>query len=89
MIRGLVQSLAAIQSSDLSYTNQSFILWWTAASSGVEGQVQKRLNSIIILAAWSIWKHRNAYVFDGVRPNVSYVVSAIIEELYQWPFVGA
>jgi hypothetical protein len=29
---------------------------------------RKGLNSLIILVAWEIWKHRNACVFEGVVP---------------------
>jgi hypothetical protein len=70
-------------------TDPSFFDWWAAASSRVDGQVQKGLNSIIILAAWSIWKHRNRCVFDGATPDVSYVVSDCKEELHQWSLARA
>jgi hypothetical protein len=70
-------------------TDPSFFDWWAAASSRVDGQVQKGLNSIIILAAWSIWKHRNRCVFDGATPDVSCVVSVCKEELHQWSLAGA
>jgi hypothetical protein len=32
---------------------------------------RKWLNSIIILGARAIWKHRNRHVFDGASPNLS------------------
>jgi len=66
-----------------------FFYWWAAASARVDGQVQKGMNSIIILGAWSIWKYRNRCVFDGAPPEVSCVVSAIKEELHQWTIAGA
>ena len=37
----------------------SFEEWWHKVSSKVSGQVQKGLNSTIILVAWSLWNHRN------------------------------
>ena len=67
----------------------SFEDWWTNASNRIIGQVQKGLNSIIILGAWSIWKHRNSCVFDGVTPNLPYVVATIQEEMHQWSVAGA
>jgi hypothetical protein len=24
---------------------------------------------VFLIAAWEIWKHRNAVIFDGIRPN--------------------
>jgi hypothetical protein len=29
------------------------------------------LNSLVILGAWSIWRHRNDCVFNGATPNVN------------------
>ncbi|GJN20571.1 hypothetical protein PR202_gb07963 [Eleusine coracana subsp. coracana] len=31
---------------------------------------RKGLNTFIILYSWTIWKHRNAGVFDGSSPNI-------------------
>jgi len=70
-------------------TNSSFFDWWEAAISRVDSQVQKGFNTIIILVAWSIWKHRNRCIFDGVVPDVSCVVSVCKEELRQWSLAGA
>jgi len=42
-----------------------FMDWWAGASSRVSEEVQKGVNSIIILGAWLVWKHRNVCVFDG------------------------
>lgn len=42
-----------------------FMDWWAGASSKVSEEVKKGVNSIIILGAWLIWKHRNVCVFDG------------------------
>jgi hypothetical protein len=30
---------------------------------------RKGFNTLVILVAWWIWKHRNACVFYGVSPN--------------------
>ena len=42
-----------------------FIDWWAGASSRFSDQVKMRVNSIIILGSWLVWKHRNYCVFDG------------------------
>jgi hypothetical protein len=52
-------------------TDLFFSDWSAAASARVDGQVQKGFNSIIILGAWSIWKHWNRCVFNGAPPDVS------------------
>lgn len=53
----------------------SFEDWWAGASSRVSGQIQKGLNAIIILDAWSLWKHRNHCVFYERTPSLIRVVS--------------
>jgi hypothetical protein len=39
-----------------------FVDWWRKASHRVHKSKRKRFNSIIILGAWNIWKHRNKCV---------------------------
>lgn len=61
-----------------------------AASSRVDGLVKKSFSdSIIILGAWTIWKHRKRCVFDVITTDVCFVVSVLKEELHQWSFAGA
>jgi len=33
-------------------------------------QHKKGFNSLVILGAWILWKHRNAGVFDESAPNI-------------------
>jgi hypothetical protein len=55
--------------------------------SGKESK--KSLNSLIILVAWEIWKHRNACVFEGGVPCTQRVQSVVIEEGSVWCLAGA
>jgi len=32
--------------------------------------MQKGLNSLIVLGAWTLWNHRNRCVFYGITPNL-------------------
>ena len=67
-----------------------FVDWWVAVNNRVAGQQEKKgLNSIIILGAWSIWKHRNHCVFDGGTPSLARVVAVFREELHLWSLAGA
>jgi hypothetical protein len=51
--------------------------------------MHKRLNSIIILGAWAIWKHRNRCVFSGINPNITEVFCPVKDEINLWTFAGA
>ena len=46
--------------------------------------MRKGLNSLIILVAWEIWKHRNVCVFEGTSPNVQEVLHAVAIEGSLW-----
>jgi hypothetical protein len=49
----------------------------------------KGLNSLVILGAWSIWRHRNDCVFNGATPNVNTVLALAREEAHWWSMAGA
>ena len=55
----------------------------------VPKEMRKGLNSLIILVAWEIWKHRNDCVFEKVRPNTQEVLRAINTEGHLWCMAGA
>jgi hypothetical protein len=38
-------------------------------------------NYLVILVSWKLWKHRNACVFEGNRPNVQAVPLGALETL--------
>ena len=58
---------------------ESFEDWWANASERVAGQVQKGLNSIIILGAWNLWNHRNCCVFDGASPSITSIIATTLK----------
>lgn len=41
-----------------------FVDWWQLSCHSIHTSVQKRPFSAIMLAAWCIWKHQNAIIFD-------------------------
>lgn len=66
-----------------------FPSWWRRAISSVPKEVRKGFNSLIILIAWEVWKHRNDCVFDNSRPNILKVVSSVSTEGGLWCMAGA
>ena len=63
--------------------------WWKRTTAAVPKDLRKGLNSLIILVAWEIWKHRNSCVFGNKRPSVQKVLRAISSEGGLWCSAGA
>ncbi|WVZ57357.1 hypothetical protein U9M48_007751 [Paspalum notatum var. saurae] len=66
-----------------------FTCWWRQSVKRVGKDMRKGLNSLIILVAWQIWKHRNSCVFEGTRPCVQSIVLAVVVEGSAWCLAGA
>jgi len=66
-----------------------FSKWWCQAIKGFDKKMRKGLNSLIILVAWELWKHRNACVFKGALPDVQLVLEAVTNEDVLWCMAGA
>ncbi|WVZ64659.1 hypothetical protein U9M48_014153 [Paspalum notatum var. saurae] len=65
---------------------------WTRilkASASLDKNLRKGFNSLVILVAWLLWKHRNACVFDGTPPQVQTVLSQVAAEGHLWCLAGA
>ncbi|PNT75237.1 hypothetical protein BRADI_1g28974v3 [Brachypodium distachyon] len=61
--------------------------WWPSLAVG--GRKDRRnLNTAVTLVCWSMWKHRNAVVFDGATPSVSQVLRVISQEGDAWCKAG-
>jgi hypothetical protein len=69
-------------------TDPSFLDWRQRIELAL-GMVRKRLNSLIILGAWKIWKHRNRCVFDGAAPSLAICLAQVEDERRIWELVGA
>jgi len=52
-------------------------------------ECKKGVNSLIILGAWTIWKHRNACVFEGIAPLVDSIMQDRKDEHNLWCLAGA
>jgi hypothetical protein len=53
------------------------------------GAARRGLNSIFILGAWVLWKHRNRCVFDAAAPSLVVALTQASEERLMWEVVGA
>lgn len=51
-------------------TETSFDDWWEMAEMRVNGDTRAGLNLLIILGPWTIWRHRNDCVFNGLSPCI-------------------
>jgi hypothetical protein len=51
-------------------TTTCFSRWWKRTTAAISKETRKGLNSLIILVAWEIWKHRNTYVFDNKKSSI-------------------
>jgi len=69
--------------------DQNFEEWWRKMDGAVQSDLRRGGNSLVILGAWSIWRHRNDCVFDNVTPNVNSVLHLAKEEAGRWSAAGA
>ncbi|GJN41481.1 hypothetical protein PR202_gn00863 [Eleusine coracana subsp. coracana] len=67
----------------------NFEEWWSKVANRVSGDTRKGLNSIIILGAWTIWRHRNECVFNGKSPSVAAALIMAGNERDMWGLAGA
>lgn len=62
--------------------------WWCWLSSMANGIQKNGLNSII-LGAWSLWRHRNDWVFNGASPSLSKILMMAGDDARLWSMAGA
>jgi hypothetical protein len=48
-------------------------------SDSIGGSFQAGLNSLVILGAWSLWRHLNDCVFNGARTSISSVMIMVFK----------
>ena len=84
LLRRFGLSTLTPQPQDISFDD-----WWEKAEVSVAGELRKGLNSLIILGAWSVWRHRNDCVFNGTVPNVATAVILAMDEAQLWSLAGA
>jgi hypothetical protein len=66
-----------------------FLGWWRDKTNFISSSFQDGLNSLVILGAWTLWRHRNDCVFNGVRPNISTMMIMLGNEIRILEMAGA
>jgi hypothetical protein len=57
--------------------------------SSAPSTIKGGLNSLSVLGAWTLWRHRNDCVFNGVSPRLSTALAMAREEAWAWCMAGA
>jgi hypothetical protein len=55
----------------------------------VSNSYKKGLNSLIILGAWTLWRHRNDCVFNGATPRLATALVMAGEQIVAWNMARA
>uniref|UniRef100_A0A0A9CVB5 Reverse transcriptase zinc-binding domain-containing protein n=1 Tax=Arundo donax TaxID=35708 RepID=A0A0A9CVB5_ARUDO len=70
-------------------SEKCFADWWRKSVRKGRKEQRKGLNTLIILGAWVIWKHRNSCVFNGTSPSLQMVLNEFDSEHHLWGLAGA
>lgn len=64
--------------------------WWLTARIGFQGKDRRGLDSLVIGVAWSLWKQRNARVFNRLEQckGPRELARWIIEDVLDWSRAG-
>ncbi|WVZ77160.1 hypothetical protein U9M48_025058, partial [Paspalum notatum var. saurae] len=69
--------------------DKSFECWWSRGNVRASDLVQRGFSSLVILGGWTLWKHRNTCVFEGVVPSMARVLLLAMEETHLCILAGA
>lgn len=74
--------------SGTSSNSESLLGWWRKTNAAAPNEIRKGFNTLIILVAWEVRKHRNDCVFRNVRSKVQEVISVMCTKGGLWCLVG-
>ena len=69
--------------------DDSLIDWWPEARRRAPSRARKGFDSLVLLVVWSLWKKRNARIFERSAEMVCTVCHRIAEEIELWKLSGA
>jgi hypothetical protein len=83
-------SLVGIQ-IDVPDGTENLEVWWLKARKKFRHKERRLFDSLVMAVCWSLWKQRNAYVFNNVMQQLSVVDLAhrIVDEFNSWVAVRA
>jgi hypothetical protein len=81
-------SLIGLQCLTPGTAESSFQDWWHRSGTKIQKAQKKGFNSVVILVAWWLWKHRNSCVFDGATPDISKITQDIRDDAKMWCLAG-
>jgi hypothetical protein len=54
----------------------------------VTNTIREGLNTLLVLGAWTLWRHRNDCVFNGMSPRLSTALALAMDEAGAWLVYG-
>jgi hypothetical protein len=70
------------------YPNWGVPTWFTEVAGHASSTRSKGIQSLLILVCWSLWRERNARVFDDREKHPSRLVTKIKDEAQLWVRAG-
>ncbi|GJN04960.1 hypothetical protein PR202_ga22545 [Eleusine coracana subsp. coracana] len=74
-------SILGLQDRVPTAAELSFADWWRKAIKKLHKEQKKGLNSVIILGALILWKHRNGCFFYGAQPEMVVLMVLSLESI--------
>jgi hypothetical protein len=65
-------------------SSQNLRTWWKQALKNMQNAGKKKLNSIIMLVSWLIWRERNNRVFKNSYKPIPQLIDQIQSEARMW-----
>ena len=61
-------------------------VWWSREATRRTIRDMNNFNAMVIMSCWSLWKHRNAWVFGDTRKQfaVEQPVRKLVDEIQLW-----
>lgn len=84
LVQGLTAAGIILQRCAPGWHEVSFAEWWRKVVKKVPKEQKKGFNTLVIVGAWLIWKHRNSCVFEGNSPSMNEVLRFFRDEHHLW-----
>jgi hypothetical protein len=58
--------------------------WWRRVGNMVPNTIREGFNTLLVWGAWTLWRHRNNCVFNGMSPRLSTALAMAMDEAGAW-----